>query len=142
MKKSYIDKFYCLRHINRHRHDDNRQRYLDSLNHACGNDDNVIRIVYGLAEKLVGIPNDLEIQNNPNWPAEVRSRIQSMQSELRLVGIPIGDDFETVRCIRSRYAQFGGEVQDYVDYLSDKIQVEVDEIKAKQKKSAAASPSE
>ena len=142
MKKSYIDKFYCLRHINRHRHDDNRQRYLDILNHAWCNDDNVIRIVYGLAEKLVGIPNDLEIQNNPNWPAEVRSRIQSMQSELRLVGIPIGDDFETVRCIRSRFAQFGGEVQDYVDYLSDKIQVEVDEIKSKQKKSAAASPSE
>ena len=142
MKKSFIDKFYCLRHINRHRNDENRQRYLDSLDHACGNDDNVIRIVYGLAEKLVGIPNDLEIQNNPNWPAEVRSRIQSMQSELRILGLPIGDDLETMRCIRSRYAQFGGEVQDYVDYLSDKIQVEVDEIKSKQKKSAAASSSE
>lgn len=147
MKKSFIDKFYCLRHINRHRRDDNRQRYIDSLSHACGNDDNVIRIVYGLAEKLVGIPNDFEIQNNSNWPLEVRSRIQSMQSELRLVGLPIGDDFETMRCIRSRYAQFGGEIQDYVDYLSDKIQVEVDDIKfklekSKQQKPAAASGSE
>ena len=102
----------------------------------------MIRSVYGLAEKLVGIPNDVEIQNNPNGPAEVRSRMQSMQSELRRVGIPSGDDCETVRGIRARYAQFGGEVQDYVDYLSDKIQVEVDEIKSKQKKSAAASPSE
>lgn len=117
---SYIDKFYRLSAVA-----DRPITGCDEVTRlyrgVCLNDDDVIKIVFGVGQKLGILPNDLSVKDNPNYPPEIRSVLDALHREIPSSSIHMKDDDDVVKFIRSRYAQFGGELDEFVDELANDI---------------------
>lgn len=91
--------------------------YVNSLRCRCLNDNDVVRIIYDLAGQSGKIPNDLDVSLSPNVPIEVSNLLAQIQRE-RPLAPQFADDKTAIEFIRSRYCQFGGELDDYAGYLA------------------------
>ena len=98
------------------------KQYVECLAHSCLNDNQVIQLVYKVGEELglSGLPTDLDFTYNPNLPPEVLNVLDALRGEV--AGFEgFQTDKEAFDMIRSRYDQFGGELDDYVHHLVDVI---------------------
>lgn len=114
-----VEKFYNLSRIRRSNASNAiapAMRFVKSLAKRCLNDNDVVRIIYDLAGKSGKIPNDLDFSMSPNVPAEVSNLIAQIQRERPLQPY-FKDDDTAFEFVRSRYCQFGGELDEYADYL-------------------------
>ena len=114
-----VEKFYNLsriRHSNAVKAIAPGMRFVKSLATRCLNDNDVVRIIYDLAGQSGKIPNDLDFSMSPNVPAEVSNLIAQIQRERPLQPY-FKDDQTAFEFVRSRYCQFGGELDEYADYL-------------------------
>lgn len=117
---SYIDKFYNFS-VKADRPITGCDEVLELYRGVCLNDDDVVKIVFGIGQKLGILPNDLSIKDNPNYPPEIRSVLDALHREIPSSSIHMRNDDDVVAYIRSRYAQFGGELDDFVDTVSNDI---------------------
>ena len=84
-------------------------------NYFC-NDDQIIRIIFSIAEKTGCITSDCDLGQNAQYPPEINYVLSQLQREFpHFEGF--NDDKSAFDFIRSRYAQSGGELTDFVDYL-------------------------
>lgn len=98
------------------------KHYVEGLKHSCMNDNQVIQLVFKVGEELglSGLPTDLDFKYNPNLPPEVLNVLDALRGEVPgFEGFQ--SDEEAFSVIRSRYDQFGGEMDDYVHHLVDII---------------------
>ena len=84
-------------------------------NYFC-NDDQIIRIIFAIAEKTGCVTSDSDIGQNAQYPAEINYVLSQLQREFpHFEGFR--DDKSAFDFIRSRYAQSGGELTEFVEYL-------------------------
>ena len=84
-------------------------------NYFC-NDDQIIRIIFGIAEKSGCVTSDSDLGQNSQYPAEVNYVLSQLQKEFPHFD-GFADDKSAFDFIRSRYAQSSGELAEFVDYL-------------------------
>lgn len=103
-------------------HNPRFKQYAECLIHSCLNDNQVIQLVYKVGEELglSGLPTDLDFTYNPNLPPEVLNVLDTLRGEVPCFQ-GFQSDKEAFDMIRSRYDQFGGELDDYVHHLVDVI---------------------
>lgn len=98
------------------------KRYVEGLTRSCMNDNQVIQLVFKVGEELglSGLPTDLDFKYSPDLPPEVLNVLDALRGEVPgFEGFQ--SDEEAFSLIRSRYDQFGGEMDEYVHHLVDII---------------------
>ena len=90
-------------------------QFLKGISKECLNDNPIIRIVYGIGEKLSVLRSDMDIVLNPNYPDEVKSVINSLQRKFPTYPGFQCDSDEVFDFIADRYSQFGEEIDATVD---------------------------
>lgn len=99
-------------------------------NYYC-NDDQIIRIIFAIAEKTGCVTSDSDIGQNAQYPAEINYVLSQLQQEFpHFEGFQ--DDKSAFDFIRSRYAQSSGELSDFVEYLVNEVNSINSEISASQ----------
>ena len=84
-------------------------------NYFC-NDDQIIRIIFAIGEKTGCVTSDCDLGQNAQYPAEINYVLSQLQQEFpHFEGF--ADDKSAFDFIRSRYAQSGGEMTEFVEYL-------------------------
>lgn len=95
------------------------------------NDDQIIRIIFAIAEKTGCVTSDCDLGQNVQYPAEVNYVLSQLQREFpHFDGFQ--DDKSAFDFIRSRYAQSGGELTELVEYLVNEVNTINSEIAASQ----------
>lgn len=93
-----------------------------SLEGKMCNDNQLIRIIFSLGQKLGFLPNDLDVDNHKDWPEAVRAVLDSLHREIPSPPFRPGlSDDDILSSIRSRYMQFGGEIDVVVSGIIDEI---------------------
>lgn len=93
-----------------------------SLEGKMCNDNQLMRIIFSLGQKLGSLPNDLDVDNHKDWPDAVRAVLDSLHREIPSAPFRPGlSDDDILSSIRSRYMQFGGEIDVVVDGIIDEI---------------------
>ena len=93
-----------------------------SLEGKMCNDNQLMRIIFSLGQKLGSLPNDLDVDNHKDWPEAVRAVLDSLHREIPAAPFRPGlSDDDIMYSIRSRYMQFGGEIDVVVDGIIDEI---------------------
>lgn len=88
-------------------------------NYFC-NDDQIIRIIFAIGEKTGCVTSDSDLGQNSQYPAEVNYVLSQLQREFpHFEGFQ--DDKSAFDFIRSRYAQSGGELTEFVEYLVNEV---------------------
>lgn len=123
--KKGLDSFYRLDKVGCNDIDDRVSdgfvRFEKSLNNCSLNDNDIVRIVYGIGNRLNVLPNDMDVVNNPSYPMEVRNVLNSIQQRYpSFPGFPADSD-DVFDFIRDRAVQFGGELDDFVETMADEI---------------------
>lgn len=91
------------------------------------NDNDIIRIITGLTQNG-GIQNIFELSLNASLPTEVHDLVLALTREYPSVP-QFKNDEDAFDFIRSRYAQFGGELDEYVQYLAEELKKSSEEAK-------------
>lgn len=100
------------------------------VNYFC-NDDQIIRIIFDIAEKTGCVTSDCDLGQNSQYPAEINYVLSQLQQEFpHFEGFQ--DDKSAFDFIRSRYAQSGGEMTEFVEYLVNEVNSINSEIAASQ----------
>lgn len=93
-----------------------------SLEGKMCNDNQLMRIIFSLGQKLGSLPNDLDVDNHKDWPDAIRAVLDSLHREIPAAPFRPGlSDDDILSSIRSRYMQFGGEIDVVVDGIIDEI---------------------
>ena len=93
-----------------------------SLEGKMCNDNQLMRIIFSLGRKLGSLPNDLDVENHKDWPDAVRAVLDSLHREIPSAPFRPGlSDDDIISSIRSRYMQFGGEIDVVVDDIIGEI---------------------
>lgn len=93
-----------------------------SLEGKMCNDNQLMRIIFSLGRKLGSLPNDLDVDNHKDWPDAVRAVLDSLHREIPAAPFRPGlSDDDILSSIRSRYMQFGGEIDVVVDDIFNEI---------------------
>ena len=93
-----------------------------SLEGKMCNDNQLMRIIFSLGQKLGSLPNDLDVDNHKDWPDAVRAVLDSLHREIPSAPFHPGlSDDDILSSIRSRYMQFGGEIDVVVDDIFNEI---------------------
>lgn len=137
---SYIDKFYHLDKVPYNKAlltaRKNLHRLDEYLNVACGNDNDILRAIFAIGQRVNVLPNDLDISITSSLPVEVARVLESLHRQFpSAVGFRSPD--ECLNNIISRYDQFGGELTDVVDSVVS----EIEDLRASMASSQAASDS-
>lgn len=123
--KKGLNAFYRFDKVGHNKVDDRiRDGFISfekSLRTCSLNDNDIVRIVYGIGQRLNVLPNDMDVVNNPSYPMEVRNVINSIQQRYpSFPGFPADSD-DVFDFIRERAVQFGGELDDFVDCMANEI---------------------
>lgn len=96
------------------------QRIGEKYAHFFCNDDQIIRIIFAIGEKTGCVTSDSDLGQNSQYPAEVNYVLSQLQREFpHFEGFQ--DDKSAFDFIRSRYAQSGGELTEFVEYLVNEV---------------------
>lgn len=111
---------------------------LVSIN-AC-NDNQVLSMLFKLSLRETGSVPTIEelMQKKDSYPLEVQNVLASLRTQYPGTSV-FKDDESAFKFIRSRYQQFGEEVNLWVDYLGQIMKDEQSNIEAS--KAASSSPS-
>lgn len=94
--------------------------YIKDIQHRFLNDNDVIKVIYEAAEKVGVIPNALELSTNPSLDPSILNILQAINSKHSVAPVtPQGVD--PLEFVRSRYDQFDGDLQEYVEYVANEI---------------------
>ena len=85
------------------------------------NDNPVFSQLYKIAMESGSLPNDIDISLSKSTPEEFRAVLASLQRKFP-TAVAFSSDKDAFEFISSRYAQFGDEVQPYLDAITDQMQ--------------------
>lgn len=110
-----------------------------SLEGKMCNDNQLMRIIFSLGQKLGSLPNDLDVDNHKDWPEAVRAVLDSLHREIPSAPFRPGlSDDDILSSIRSRYMQFGGEIDVVVNDIFNEIDSYKNSISVPSQKSEAS----
>lgn len=84
------------------------------------NDNPVFSQLFKIAMETGSLPNDIDISLSKSTPEEFRAVLASLQRKFPTASAFASDE-DAFEFITSRYAQFGDEVQSYLDAISEQI---------------------
>lgn len=113
---SYVDKFYGT-HYRGKSLGISMKRFEVDLQHRFLNDNDIIKIIYQVSEKVGVIPNSLELSLKGNLPPEVMNVVNALNSSHK-ISEPTPEGLDPFKYIRSRYDQFDGDMDEYVESLA------------------------
>lgn len=114
---------YGMHNLGKVRHCSNIDEKVRRMNL---NDNDVIRIITGLTESG-GVQNIFELSLNASLPTEVHDLVLALTREYPSVP-QFKNDEDAFDFIRSRYAQFGGELDEYVQFLAEELKKEPEKV--------------
>ena len=113
-----------------------------SLRGKMCNENQLMRIIFSLGQKLGSLPNDLDVDNHKDWPDAVRAVLDSLHREIPSAPFRPGlSDDDILSSIRSRYMQFGGEIDVVVNDIFNEIDSYKSSVSAPPQKSEGSSKS-
>ena len=85
------------------------------------NENPVFSQLYKIAMESGSLPNDIDLSLSKSTPEEFRAVLSSLQRKFPTASA-FATDEDAFDFIASRYAQFGDEVQPYLDAITDQMQ--------------------
>lgn len=85
------------------------------------NENPVFSQLYKIAMESGSLPNDIDLSLSKSTPEEFRAVLSSLQRKFPTASA-FSSDEDAFEFIASRYAQFGDEVQPYLDAISEQMQ--------------------
>lgn len=117
MLMSYYNKFYHLDRVGRI-NDPDMSRFYSDCQHKFLNDNDVIQILFGVVEKTGVYPNTLDVQGNNTWPPEILNLVSALNTS-HPVASPTPNGLDPLNYIKSRYDQFDGDMDSFMNQLAD-----------------------
>lgn len=102
------------------------------------NENPVFSQLYKIAMETGALPNDLDISLSKSTPEEFRAVLSSLQRKFPTAAA-FSSDKDAFEFIVSRYAQFGSEVQPYLDEIADQME-QLQEVQEVQVQSSQPNP--